>query len=160
LVLIPSGLKSSISPSLKAILNFNTEWLFTKPVADHLQSSINFEILNEQKSAKKSNRSRNYNAQKVNTHLTNAFGNVFLVNAEKVIVKYFNITIDETDKANDLKKVIAKLLKINILIDEVRHATADDIKLTQAINYWNKNGNLCAILGFSGTPYLPKLMVI
>jgi type III restriction enzyme len=81
------------------------------------------------------------------------------VNAEKVIVKYFNITIDETDKANDLKKVIAKLLKINILIDEVRHATADDIKLTQAINYWNKNGNLCAILGFSGTPYLPKLMV-
>jgi type III restriction enzyme len=82
------------------------------------------------------------------------------VNAEKVIVKYFNITIDETDKANDLKKVIAKLLKINILIDEVRHATADDIKLTQAINYWNKNGNLCAILGFSGTPYLPKLMVI
>jgi hypothetical protein len=160
LVLIPSGLKSSISPSLKTILNFNPIWLFPQNVAYQLQSVIKFEILNEQKTAKKSNKTRNPNAQKVNLCLPNAFGNVFLVNAEKVILEDFDSTDKEEDKANDLKKVIAKLPQLNILIDEVHHATADEIKLRQAINYWKIKGSLCTVMGFSGTPYLPNPSVI
>jgi superfamily II DNA or RNA helicase len=154
LVLIPSGLKSSISPSLKTILNFNPEWLLPHPAAAHIQSIINFEVLNEQKSAKKSNKTRNPNAQRVNSHLPNAFANVFLVNAEKVILEDFNHAKEDDDNANDLKKVIAKLPQLSILIDEVHHATADEIKLRQAITYWYEKGNLCTVLGFSGTPYL------
>jgi len=156
LVLIPSGLKSSISPSLKTILNFNPEWLLPHPAAAHIQSIINFEVLNEQKSAKKSNKTRNPNAQRVNSHLPNAFANVFLVNAEKVILEDFNYVKEDGDNANDLKKVIAKLPQLNILIDEVHHVTADEIKLRQAITYWYEKGNLCTVLGFSGTPYLPN----
>jgi superfamily II DNA or RNA helicase len=160
LVLIPSGLKSSISPSLKTILNFNPCWLLPHPAAAHIQSIINFEVLNEQKSAKKSNKTRNPNAQRVNSHLPNAFANVFLVNAEKVILEEFNQVKEEDDNANDLKKVIAKLPQLNILIDEVHHATADEIKLRQAITYWYEKGNLCTVLGFSGTPYLKNPNII
>jgi superfamily II DNA or RNA helicase len=160
LVLIPSGLKSSISPSLKTILNFNPEWLLPQPAAAHIQSIINFEVLNEQKSAKKSNKTRNPNAQRVNSHLPNAFGNVFLVNAEKVILEDFDEAKEEGDKANDLKKVITKIPQLSILIDEVHHATADEIKLRQAITYWYEKGNLCTVLGFSGTPYLQNPNII
>ena len=49
-----------------------------------LKKLLKFDVLDEQKSAKKSNKARNPNAQKVNACLPNPFGQVFVVNAEKV----------------------------------------------------------------------------
>ena len=89
LVLIPSGLKSSIVPSLKTIENFDPTWVLPEPSASNLKKLLKFEVLDEQKTAKKSNKARNPNAQKVNACLPNPFGQVFVVNAEKVILESF-----------------------------------------------------------------------
>ena len=162
LVLIPSGLKSSIVPSLKTIENFDPSWVLSEPSASNLKKLLKFEVLDEQKTAKKSNKARNPNAQKVNACLPNPFGQVFVVNAEKVILESFKfnaqteLELDEEDTTNDLKRLFGQIPNLSILIDEVHHAATDDIKLRQAVNYWHSKGNITTVLGFSGTPYLPK----
>lgn len=164
LVLIPSGLKSSIVPSLKTIENFDPSWVLPEPSASNLKKLLKFEVLDEQKTAKKSNKARNPNAQKVNACLPNPFGQVFVVNAEKVILESFKFNAqteleldeEEKDTTNDLKRLFGQIPNLSILIDEVHHAATDDIKLRQAVNYWHSKGNITTVLGFSGTPYLPK----
>jgi len=162
LVLIPSGLKSSIVPSLKTIENFDPSWVLPEPSASRLKKLLKFDVLDEQKSGKKSNKARNPNAQKVNACLPNPFGQVFVVNAEKVILESFTfdaqieLQLDEAEKdtSNDLKKLFGQIPNLTILIDEVHHAATDDVKLRQAVNYWHSKGNITTVLGFSGTPYL------
>ncbi len=162
LVLAPSGLKSSIIPSLKTIENFNPAWVLPEPAAGKLKKLLKFDILDEQKSGKKSGKVRNPNAQKVNACLPNPFGQVFVVNAEKVILESFKFDAQteldlqdaENDTTNDLKKLFGQIPNLSILIDEVHHATTDDVKLRQAVNYWQHKGNITTVLGFSGTPYL------
>lgn len=160
LVLIPSGLKSSIVPSLKTIENFDPSWVLPEPAASTLKRLLKFDVLDEQKSGKKSNKARNPNAQKVNACLPNPFGQVFVVNAEKVILESFEfnaqteLELDEEDTSNDLKRLFGQIPNLTILIDEVHHAATDDIKLRQAVNYWQSKGNITTVLGFSGTPYL------
>lgn len=163
LVLIPSGLKSSIVPSLKTIESFDPSWVIPEPSASTLKKLLIFDVLDEQKTAKKSNKARNPNAQKVNACLPNPFGQVFVVNAEKVILESFQfnsqteIIFEEEDKkdtTNDLKRLFGQIPNLTILIDEVHHAATDDIKLRQAVNYWHSKGNITTVLGFSGTPYL------
>lgn len=163
LVLIPSGLKNSIVPSLKTIETFDPSWVLPEPSASKLKKLLKFDVLDEQKSAKKSNKARNPNAQKVNACLPNPFGQVFVVNAEKVILESFRFdaqteivydTNEEKDTANDLKRLFGQIPNLTILIDEVHHAATDDIKLRQAVNYWQSKGNITTVLGFSGTPYL------
>lgn len=163
LVLIPSGLKSSIVPSLKTIENFDPSWVLPEPFATNLKNLLKFDILDEQKSGKKSNKARNPNAQKVNACLPNPFGQVFVVNAEKVILESFSFDNqielaleEEKDTTNDLKRLFGEIPNLSILIDEVHHAATDDIKLRQAVNYWHSKGNITTVLGFSGTPYLQK----
>lgn len=161
LVLIPSGLKSSIVPSLKTIENYDPSWVLPEPSASKLKKLLKFDVLDEQKSAKKSNKARNPNAQKVNACLPNPFGQVFVVNAEKVILESFKFNAqteleleEEKDTSNDLKRLFGQIPNLTILIDEVHHAATDDIKLRQAVNYWHSKGNITTVLGFSGTPYL------
>ncbi len=162
LVLIPSGLKSSIVPSLKTIENFDPSWVLAEPAAGNLKKLLKFDILDEQKTAKKSNKARNPNAQKVNACLPNPFGQVFVVNAEKVILESFRFNAqteleldeEEKDTTNDLKRLFGQIPNLSILIDEVHHAATSDIKLRQAVNFWHGKGNITTVLGFSGTPYL------
>lgn len=47
LLLIPSGLKSSIVPSLRSIENFDPTWILPNPTASNLKKKIQFEILDE-----------------------------------------------------------------------------------------------------------------
>lgn len=162
LILIPSGLKSSIIPSLRTIQNFDPAWILPEPSASKLKKLLKFDVLDEQKSAKKSNKARNPNAQKVNACFPNPFGQVFVVNAEKVILESFkddaqtkiNLGEEEKDTTNDLKWLFGQIPNLSIMIDEVHHAATDDIKLREAVNYWNEKGNITTVLGFSGTPYL------
>ena len=69
MVMAPSGLKSSIVPSLKHIKEFDPSWIIPEPTATQLRRLIKFEILDEQKTANKSNRIKNPNAHKINNHL-------------------------------------------------------------------------------------------
>jgi type III restriction enzyme len=172
LILIPSGLKSSIAPSLKTIDKFQPSWIFPEPAASQLKAMLQLTILDESKSAKKSNKTRNPNAEKVNRCFPNPFGQVFVVNAEKVVIESFKfdaqlkLQLDKTeenskdDNSNDLKKLFGKIPNLSILIDEVHHAATSDIKLRQAVNYWHEKGNITTVLGFSGTPYLQKAETI
>ncbi len=168
LILIPSGLKSSIGPSLKTIENFDPTWILEKNVALKLKGNVKFEILNAAKSAKKSTSTINSNAQKVNDCLKNPFGNILVVNAEKVILDQLDydktININEAIKnsneiyelTNKLRNLIGQIPNLQIHIDEVHHAATDDIKLRRVVTQWNGIGNINGVLGFSGTPYLSK----
>ena len=166
LVLIPSGLKSSIVPSLKTIEKFDPSWVLPEPSASNIKKLLKFDILDQAKTGSKSNQARNPNAQKVNQCLPNPFGQIFVVNAEKVILNRTELdseqlliekTEDEKDVfANELRNLIGKIPNLSILIDEVHHATDGDIKLRQVVNKWQETGNITTVLGFSGTPYLTK----
>jgi len=168
IILIPSGLKSSIVPSIKTIEKFDPTWIIPEPSATKLKNLIKFEILDQPKTGKKSNKARNPNAQKVNNYqpFEELMGLVMVVNAEKVILdrleltaqgELFEKTEDELDKqANELRNIISKIPNLQIHIDEVHHAATDDIKLRKVVTRWNANGNINSVLGYSGTPYLSK----
>ena len=126
MVMAPSGLKSSIVPSLKHIKEFDPSWIIPEPSATELRRLIKFEILDEQKTANKSNRIKNPNAQKINNH----------------------------QPFEDLKGLVAITPHLAVYIDEVHHAADGEIKLRQVVNKWTEKHTFNSVLGFSGTPYL------
>ena len=171
ILFVPSGLKSSIVPSLRDIQNFNPLWILPDPVASQLKNIIQYEWLQESSSASKSNIVKNPNARKISMHTANPnlMGLVAVTNAEKVILDRVdnNFNIDEsllkslseeerkeyeaTRQANELREQIGKIPGLCILIDEVHHAS-DDQKLRKVVNKWMEQSNFKSVLGFSGTP--------
>ncbi len=168
MVLAPSGLKSSIVPSLKHIKEFDPSWVIPEPTATQLRRFIKFEILDEQKTANKSNRIKNPNAQKINNYqpLEGLMGLVAITNAEKVILDRFSndkdpslLTDEELKRitlANELREIIGAIPHLAVYIDEVHHAADSEIKLRQVVNQWTEKHTFNSVLGFSGTPYLDK----
>ncbi len=169
IIFAPSGLKSSVVPSLKPIQNFNPSWIIPEPAATDIKRMISFEVLDQGRTAKKSNKIKNPNVQKIANHqpLSELFGLVAVTNAEKVILKHiqekkgqinlFEESDDERDKqANELRNLIGKLPSLSIFIDEVHHAVSDEIKLRAVVTKWAQNKTVNSVIGFSGTPYLEK----
>ncbi len=174
MVMVPSGLKTSVIPSLRTIQDFDPSWVIPEPAASRLKQKLKFEMLDENKSASKSNRTKNPNVQKIAIHepLTELFGLVAVTNAEKVILDridkgtdglfdFHDESADEKDRvANELRNKIGKLPHLSILLDEVHHvvssATDDEAKLRTVVNRWASQGTITTVLGFSGTPYLDK----
>lgn len=168
IVLAPSGLKSSVIPSLKTIQNFDPSWVIPEPSAGELKRRLIFEVLDENKTAKKSNKIKNPNSQKLAIHqpFNSLFGLVAVTNAEKVILnriveKKGQISFyskDEFDKddmaANELRNIIGTIPSLSVFIDEVHHAATEEIKLRAVINKWTETENITSVVGFSGTPYL------
>lgn len=171
ILFVPSGLKSSIVPSLRDIQNFNPLWILPDPVASQLKNLIQYEWLQESSSASKSNIVKNPNARKISMHIAkpNLMGLVAVTNAEKVILdrvdKDFDIDssilkslpeeerkeYEATLQANELREQIGLIPGLCILIDEVHHAS-DDQKLRKVVNKWMEQSNFNSVLGFSGTP--------
>lgn len=169
IIFAPSGLKSSVVPSLKTIQNFNPSWIIPEPAATDIKRMISFEVLDQGRTAKKSNKIKNPNVQKIANHqpLSELFGLVAVTNAEKVIleriqekkgqINLFEESDDERDKqANELRNLIGKLPSLSIFIDEVHHAVSDEIKLRAVVTKWAQNKTVNSVIGFSGTPYLEK----
>ena len=169
IIFAPSGLKSSVVPSLKTIQNFNPSWVIPEPAATEIKRMISFEVLDQGKSASKSNKTKNPNVQKIANHqpLSELFGLVAVTNAEKVIldriqekggqISLFEESDDEKDRqANELRNLIGKLPSLSIFIDEVHHAVSDEIKLRAVVTKWAENNTVNSVIGFSGTPYLEK----
>lgn len=171
IILAPSGLKSSVIPSLRTIQNFDSSWVIPEPAASNLKRKLIFEVLDQNKSANKSNKTKNPNVQKIAIHqpLQELFGLVAVTNAEKVILDRVDVDekngqlqlIEKTDddkdcQANELRNLIGKLPQLSVFIDEVHHAATDDKKLRAVVNNWMKNHTLNSVIGFSGTPYLAK----
>lgn len=169
IIFAPSGLKASVVPSLKTIQNFNPVWIIPEPAATSIKRRISFEVLDQGKTANKSNKTRNPNVQKIANHqpLSELFGLVAVTNAEKVIldriqekdgqISLFEESADEKDRqANELRNLIGKLPALSIFIDEVHHAVSDEIKLRSVVTKWAQNDTVNSVIGFSGTPYLEK----
>lgn len=166
IIFAPSGLKSSVVPSLKTIQRFDPAWLFPEPAATNLKRLLKFEVLDQQKSQNKSNKTKNPNTQKINSYqpLDDLFGLVAVTNAEKVILnKVFDDSIDfqftEDEKyqqANELRNIIGKIPNLAIYIDEVHHVADEDIKLRKVVSKWTEQNTFNSVIGFSGTPYLEK----
>ena len=169
IIFAPSGLKSSVIPSLKTIQNFDPSWVIPEPAATRIKRMILFEVLDQSKTANKSNKTKNPNVQKISNHqpLSELFGLIAVTNAEKVIldriqekngqVQMYEESDDIKDKqANELRNIIGKLPSLSIFIDEVHHAVSDDIKLRAVVTKWAENSTINSVIGFSGTPYLEK----
>ena len=169
MVMAPSGLKSSIVPSLKHIKEFDPSWIIPEPSATELRRLIKFEILDEQKTSKNSNIIKNPNAQKINNHqpLEDLKGLVAITNAEKVILDriqndqeapslYSEKEMKRMELSNELREIIGSIPHLAIYIDEVHHAADGEIKLRQVVNKWTEKHSFNSVLGFSGTPYLDK----
>ena len=169
IVFAPSGLKSSVVPSLKTIQKFDPSWVIPEPAASALKRQVSFEVLDQGKTANKSNKIKNPNVQKIANHqpLPELFGLVAVTNAEKVILdriqekkgqlSFFDESDDEKDRqANELRNLIGKLPGLAVFIDEVHHAVSDEIKLRAVVNRWADNDTVNSVIGFSGTPYLEK----
>ena len=169
IVLAPSGLKSSIVPSLKKIKDFDVTWIFPEPIASNLKKTLKFEILDAVKTDKKSNKIKNPNVAKIAQYqpYKDMFGVILLTNAEKVILDRVKIeneqlqmdfdTDDIVSKvANELRETIGKIPNLAIFIDEVHHVADEEIKLNKVVTNWNRTGNINEVVGFSGTPYLDK----
>lgn len=170
IIFAPSGLKSSVVPSLKTIQKFNPLWVLPDPAASEIKRMIKFEILDQNKAEKRSNKTKNPNVQKIAAHqpFDQLMGLVAIINAEKVIldrvevkdgqISLFEQSDDEKDRqANELRNLIGKIPNMSIFIDEVHHASTDEIKLRAVVNDWmKKNCTINSVIGFSGTPYLEK----
>ncbi len=170
IIFAPSGLKTSVVPSLRTIQNFDPSWILPEPAASEIKLKLIFEVLDQNKTATKSNKTKNPNVQKISIHqpLEELFGLVAVTNAEKVIYD----RIDKEDKqltlfpkeeqmkilqAAELRKIIGKLPNLCIYIDEVHHASAaSDTKLRKVITDWTIQNKFNSVIGFSGTPYLQK----
>lgn len=171
IIFAPSGTKSSIIPSLKTIQDFDPSWILPEPAASNIKKEIFFELLDQPKSANRSNKTKNPNVDKIASHQPYAdmFGLVAVTNAEKVIldriteenaitnlVDLFNSEDDKDRAANELRNTIGKIPSMSIFVDEVHHAVSEDIKLRAVINNWQEKNKINSIIGFSGTPYLQK----
>ena len=169
IIFAPSGLKSSVVPSLKTIQKFDPAWVIPEPSASAIKRMLSFEVLDQNKTANKSNKTKNPNVQKIANHqpLSELFGLVAVTNAEKVIldriqekdgqISWFDESNDDKDRqANELRNLIGKLPALSIFIDEVHHAVSNEIKLRAVVNHWTEGGTVNSVIGFSGTPYLEK----
>lgn len=169
IVLAPSGLKSSVVPSLKTIQRFDPSWVIPEPTASSLKRELKFELLDQQRSAKRSNKTKNPNVQKLALYqpFESLFGLVAVTNAEKVILdriteaqgqlNFFEDSDDDLDRqANELRNLIGKIPSLSIFIDEVHHAATDEKKLRGVVNRWAKKETINSVISFTGTPYLAK----
>lgn len=170
IIFAPSGLKSSVVPSLKTIQKFDPSWVLPEPAASEIKRLITFEVLDENKATRQSNKTKNPNVQKIASHqpLSELFGFVAVTNAEKVILDNVELDAqgslfdDEDDsQANELRYMIGKLPFLSVFIDEVHHAVSNtdktqERKLRAVVTRWTENGTINSVIGFSGTPYLEK----
>lgn len=168
IVMAPSGLKAAVVPSLRHIREFDPTWILPEPAAGSIKNLIQFEVLDELKTASRGNIVRNPNAQKINNHypFTKLRGLVAVCNAEKVILDstsrdsgqslYSQKELMAMEDTNELRSIIGRLPRLSVFIDEVHHASDSEIRLRQVVSQWAANPDFCSVLGFSGTPYLAK----
>jgi hypothetical protein len=168
LIFAPSGLKSSVIPSLRTIEHFDPTWVLPDDIARQITKQLKFVVLDVNKTAKKSNRIENPNARKVQSCLNELqpSGYIFVTNAEKVILDkivedpykgmIFGLKDDEKSKqANELRHLLGKVPKLTIFMDEVHHNQKEENKLRLVINnHFTKNTT--SIIGFTGTPYFKR----
>ena len=175
-VFAPQASKTAILPSLQTIRNFDPSWVLPANDAAELRRIVHFEILDSLSSKRRDKlHGNNPNLEKVNRLTqTREFGLVFITNAEKVVMEklspedqqiadpaslfYDEKKATEVVKMNALRERLSQIPGISVILDEAHHFFSssgdDEKKLKLAVDVLNQHGHVCAVLGFSGTPYL------
>ncbi len=175
-VFAPQASKTAILPSLQTIRNFDPTWVLPASDAAELRRLVHFEILDSPSSKRRDKlHGNNPNLEKVNRLAqTRDFGLVFITNAEKVVMEklsaddqwvanpkslfYNEKKAAEVVKTNALREKLSQIPGISVILDEAHHffssSGTDEKKLKLAVDVLNQHGHVCAVLGFSGTPYL------
>ena len=155
IIFAPSGLKSSVVPSLKTIQNFNPSWIIPEPAATDIKRIISFEVLDQSKTAKKSNKTKNPNVQKIANHqpLSELFGSSCCYQCGKshsraeFRKRQGQISLFEesdgrkrpTRQTNFATLIWQVAVPCPSFIDEVHHAVSDEIKLRAVVTRWAQN---------------------
>lgn len=169
IVLAPSARKTAILPALQTIKLFNPNWILPENDARSIKRNLKIEVLDEiAKSDKLQNQNPNL-AKIIRTTNGHPYGNVFILNAEKVIPSsnvseedFNNLSIQQQTKinrANAIKEALANLKNIEVFLDEAHHSYSSDTetkKLREQLNVINNNKNIMACIGMSGTPYVNR----
>jgi type III restriction enzyme len=172
----PQASKTAILPSLQTIRNFDPTWVLPPNDAAELRRLVHFEILDSLSSKRRDKlHGNNPNLEKVNRLTqTRDFGLVFITNAEKVVMEklspedqqiadpaslfYDEKKASEVVKTNALREKLSQIPRISVILDEAHHfftsSGDDEKKLKLAVDVLNQHGHVCAVLGFSGTPYV------
>jgi hypothetical protein len=172
----PQASKTAILPSLQTIRNFDPTWVLPPNDAAELRRVVHFEILDNLSSKRRDKlHGNNPNLEKVNRLTqTRDFGLVFITNAEKVVMEklspqdqqiadpaslfYDEKKASEVVKTNALREKLSQIPGISVILDEAHHfftsSGDDEKKLKLAVDVLNQHRHVCAVLGFSGTPYL------
>ena len=169
-VFAPHAQKTAILPSLKTMRDFDPEWILPPAAAAEVRGEMRVEILDSPRAGKNDTRVNNPNLEKVNRLARDdARGLVFVTNAEKVVLERpeaggeYQARMGAREwaavqKTNDLRERMADIPALAVFLDEVHHAYAGagggEKKLREAVNVLGRRGNLRAVLGFSGTPYV------
>ena len=169
IIIAPSARKTAIIPALKTIKLFNPRWVLPNADADRLKKNIKIEILDEISNADKL-QNQNPNLVKI-IRTTNGHpnGNVFILNAEKVIPnndcseeEYENLSLGQKTRikrSNEIKEALANLNNVEVFLDEAHHTYSSDTetkKLRQQLDIINANNNIKCCIGMSGTPYVNR----
>lgn len=169
IILAPSSRKTAILPALRTIKKFEPEWILPENDAKRLKKLIKIEILDESPNADKL-QNQNPNLAKINrTTNGHEIGNVFILNAEKILTKN-NLSEEEINKLNiaqqtkikradSIKDGLAKIKSMQIFLDEAHHSYSSDSetkKLRKQLDVINKYGNVKCCIGMSGTPYVDR----
>ncbi|MDE5807487.1 MAG: restriction endonuclease subunit R [Muribaculaceae bacterium] len=136
---------------------------------------MRYEVLEDVNSSKGSIIVKNPNAVKVQAHrpFEDLMGLVLITNVEKLYDKIdkaddidngvFEMLPEKEKKkwmdvmlANELREIIGELPGLCVMIDEVQHAKAEELKIVKVINKWANDSDFNSLLGFSGTPYFSK----
>lgn len=169
IVIAPSARKTAILPALRTMKLFDPSWIIPYNEARELKRTVKIEILDEiEKKDKLQN--QNPNLAKINLTINgHQKGNVFILNAEKVIPdnslteeEFNNLPLSQQTRilrAEAIKDALAKLTNIEIFLDEAHHSYSSDTetkKLRKQLDVINKNNNIKCCVGMSGTPYISR----
>ena len=169
IVIAPTAKKTAIIPALKTIKLFNPEWILPKTEAKKIKRLLKIEVLDEiAKNDKLQNQNPNL-AKITRTISGHPYGNVFILNAEKVIPNFEINDIDFDDlplaqqtkisRATHIKNKLSEMNDIMVFLDEAHHTYAKDSetkKLRKQLDIINQNNNIKCCVGMSGTPYVDR----
>ena len=172
IIIAPSARKTAILPALKTIRLFNPKWILPSVDAERIKRNLKIEVLDEIPNSDKL-QNQNPNLAKISRTVNgHPYGNVFILNAEKVIPNS-DLSESEMDslsqavqtkikKANQIKKALSNLSNIEVFLDEAHHTYSnanDTKKLREQLKVINEKNNIKCCIGMSGTPYIDRQVV-
>lgn len=168
LVVVPSGVKTSLVSIQLKLESFDPSRVIPEPAASQLKRLLCFDVLDAPKPVDTSLSVGNPNARKVRfaANTTSGLGCVF-VTSEAVLFDRFNKdgkpSLGPTEDgrvqgADELRSVIGELPNLSIFIAEWHHDHDRESQLRQVVKQWasGRGNTFVQTIGFTNTPHLQE----